>query len=79
MKIEHVYVPDVHSCHLHDRLVDAAIRMRRSGIGSLAVVDDAGCLVAILSERDLARALADKADPDVVEVAEYLLALQTWT
>lgn len=71
MKIEHLYVPDIHSCHLHDPLADAAARMQRAGVGALAVVDDRGDLVAIISERDLAHALADRVDPDAVRVSEY--------
>jgi CBS domain-containing protein len=71
VKIEHLYTPDVYCCGLHERLVDAATRMHRGEIGSLAVVDDVGSLVAILSERDLVRALADRVDPDAVEVVEY--------
>lgn len=71
MKIRSLYVPDVHSCHLHDRLSDAARKMQEEKVGALAAVDDHGALVAIISERDLARALADRVDADTVDVAAY--------
>lgn len=71
MKIEHLYVPDVHTCHLHESLIDVASRMRQAGVSALPVVDDLGGLVAIISERDLVRALADRVNPDVAAVAQY--------
>jgi len=37
-------------------------RMARAGVGALAVVDDSGALVGLLSERDVVRALAADGD-----------------
>lgn len=71
MKIEQVYSPDLNSCSDDDCLADVAERMRRAEISALAVLDDGGELVGIISERDLARALTDKVDPDTTEVSEY--------
>ena len=56
-----------------DRLAAAAARMRREGVGALAVVHD-GRLVGILSERDLLRAVADGLSTDATPVADYMRA-----
>ncbi|HEX6262038.1 MAG TPA: CBS domain-containing protein, partial [Actinomycetota bacterium] len=50
---------------------DAAGRMQYQEIGSLAVLEH-GKLVGILTERDLARALADGVDPAETPVAAYM-------
>lgn len=71
MKVEYLYVPDVLSCRPGDPLLDAARRMTAAGVGALAVLDEDGALLAIISERDLARALAEKADPAAADVADY--------
>jgi CBS domain-containing protein len=71
MKVEYLYVPDVLSARPDERLVDVARRMTEAGVGALAVLDLDGSLLAIISERDLARALADRADPAVASVADY--------
>jgi CBS domain-containing protein len=51
-------------------LASAARRMVLRGIGSLAVLDD-GQLAGILTERDLARAVADDADMATTPVGYY--------
>jgi CBS domain-containing protein len=71
MKIERLYSPDLNSCVQDDRLTDVAVRMRQAEISALAVIDDRAELVGIISERDLARAMADGVDPDMVEVSAY--------
>ena len=71
MKVEQLYTQDLNSCYLDDTLSNAAERMRRAEISALAVIDEAGELVGIISERDLARALADTIDPDTATVAAY--------
>ncbi|HEX6207279.1 MAG TPA: CBS domain-containing protein, partial [Actinomycetota bacterium] len=50
---------------------DAAGRMQYQEIGSLAVLEH-GKLVGILTERDLARALADGVDPAETPVGAYM-------
>ena len=52
-------------------LVDAASRMRFNDVGCVPVLDGAE-LVGILTERDLARAIADGIDPRNVEVGDYM-------
>jgi CBS domain-containing protein len=71
MKIEQLYTQDLNCCYLDDTLTNAAERMRRAEISALAVIDDTGELVGIISERDLARALADTIDPDTETVSAY--------
>lgn len=71
MKLERLYTQELNSCYADDTLTNAADRMRRAEISALAVIDDAGELVGIISERDLARALADTIDPDTTTVAAY--------
>jgi CBS domain-containing protein len=71
MKIERLYSPDLNSCLEDDRLADVAARMRQAEISALAVIDARAELVGIISERDLARAMADGVDPDTVEVSAY--------
>lgn len=71
MKIERLYTPDLNSCQQDDRLSDVAVRMRQAEISAVAVIDDRAELVGIISERDLARAVADRVDPDMVQVSQY--------
>jgi CBS domain-containing protein len=52
-------------------LADAASRMRFNDVGCVPVVDQ-GRLVGILTERDLARSVADGADSRHVIVADYM-------
>jgi CBS domain-containing protein len=42
-----------------------------AGVGALAVLDCDGHLLAIVSERDLVRAMAEGVDPAEVRVADY--------
>jgi CBS domain-containing protein len=71
MKIERLYTQDLNCCYLDDTLTNAAERMRRAEISALAVIDETGELVGIISERDLARALADTIDPVTTTVEAY--------
>jgi CBS domain-containing protein len=54
-----------------ESLASAARRMVLRGIGALAVLDD-GQLVGIVTERDLARAVADDADMAATPVGSYV-------
>ena len=53
-------------------LAAAAVAMRRERVGALMLIDDAGRLAGILTERDLLRALADRRDPKRIHVSEYM-------
>jgi CBS domain-containing protein len=55
-----------------DSLCGAAARMRDHGIGALAVVDDAGVLAGIVTERDMLRATADGRPPRTTPVEWYM-------
>jgi len=52
-------------------LANAASRMRFNDVGCVPVIDD-GRLSGILTERDLARAVADGVDPRNAVVADYM-------
>jgi CBS domain-containing protein len=52
-------------------LANAASRMRFNDVGCVPVIDG-GRLLGILTERDLARAVADGIDPRKVVVADYM-------
>jgi CBS domain-containing protein len=52
-----------HVCGPDTTLVDAAIAMEDSDLGSLAVVEGM-TLVGVVTERDLRRALASRLEPD---------------
>lgn len=58
MKLKDVYRPDAVAVDLGDDLATAARRMELARVGALAVVDEGGRLVGILTERDLVRATA---------------------
>jgi CBS domain-containing protein len=71
MKIEQLYSPDLNTCQGDDRLSEVAARMRWAEISALAVIDDNAELDGIISERDLARAVADNVDPEMVQAFTY--------
>jgi CBS domain-containing protein len=71
MKVKYLSAPDVFSCRYTDRLADAARVLAGAGVGALAVLDNAGHLLAVISERDLVRAMAEGADPAAARVADY--------
>jgi CBS domain-containing protein len=56
-----------------ENLRAAARALRDADVGTLAVMDGPE-IAGILSERDLVRALGDGADPDRVQVAEFMSA-----
>lgn len=71
MKVRALYRPEVLTASPDESLADAASRMQYQEVGSLAVLEHEK-LVAILTERDLARALADGVDPASTPVSEYM-------
>lgn len=71
MKVEAIYHPRVMSVRPDERLAVAAARMQDSQVRSLVVL--AGNQVrGILTEHDIARAVADGVDVGVVSVWEYM-------
>jgi CBS domain-containing protein len=71
MHVKEFYRPMAVSIDARQSLASAARRMLVHNIGSLAVLDD-GQLAGIVTERDLARAVADDADMATTPVANYL-------
>jgi CBS domain-containing protein len=62
MKLKDIYRPDTVTIDVDD-LAAAARRLELAQVGSLAVVDEAGKLVGIFTERDLVGATARAANP----------------
>lgn len=50
----------------------AARKMRDRNVGCIVVVDQAGAVTGIFTERDLLRAVADGREPDTSEVAAHM-------
>jgi CBS domain-containing protein len=64
-----------HACPPGETLVAAAAAMRRHGCGSLPIIDDDGCPVGILTERDICTAVARNANvPSLIPVREVMTA-----
>lgn len=73
MKVAVLYNPLRIFAHEWETLADAARRMTRYDIGALPVFAG-GDLVGIVTERDLARAVADGVDPGTATVDEHMTA-----
>ena len=58
MQLRDIYRPDAVTIEPDHDLATAARRMELTEVGALAVVDEAGRLVGIFTERDLVRAIA---------------------
>jgi CBS domain-containing protein len=71
MKLKDIYRPDTVTIDVDDDLATAARRMELARVGALAVVDEAGQLVGIFTERDLVRATARAANPADVLVSAH--------
>lgn len=71
MRIGGLYSSGLRSCSPSDLLPDAAQQMAFVEVGALAVIDDTGALVGIISERDLVSALANEDEPRKVKVSGY--------
>ena len=73
MKLKDIYRPDTVTIDVDDDLAAAARRLELAQVGSLAVVDEAGKLVGIFTERDLVGATARAANPADVLVSAHTL------
>jgi CBS domain-containing protein len=78
MRLKDTYRPDAVTIDLHDDLAAAARCMELAQVGALAVVDKAGQLVGVFTERDLVRATAGTANPaDVLMSAHASFGSET--
>jgi CBS domain-containing protein len=71
MKVESIYHPRVVTVQADERLATAAARMQDSQVRSLVVVDG-NRFVGIVTEHDLARAVADGVEAGLSTVGEYM-------
>jgi CBS domain-containing protein len=71
MKLKDIYRPDTVTIDVDDDLATAARRMELAQVGALAVVDEAGKLIGIFTERGLVRATARAANPADVLVSAH--------
>jgi CBS domain-containing protein len=71
VKIEAIYHPRVVTVQADERLAAAAARMRDSQVRSLVVIDG-GRFAGILTEHDLARAVAEGAEAELATAGEYM-------
>lgn len=71
MNVGAVYERGTMSASANETLKDAAIRMRRHNVSSLAVFEEDD-LVGIVTERDLTRAIADGRDPARTAIRAYM-------
>ena len=55
-----------------DSLTRGAAQMRAHRVGALAILDERGSIVGIITERDLMRALADGRSPSEAHISEYM-------
>ncbi|MEX2556110.1 MAG: CBS domain-containing protein [Actinomycetota bacterium] len=71
MKVSSIYEPGIMAAETGETLKSAAIRMHDHELSSLAVFER-NHLTGIVTERDLARAIAEGADPVMTEVRDYM-------
>ena len=61
------------TCHIEDKIVDAAVIMRDQSISSIIVCDDGGEPVGIMTDRDLRiKVIAGRVDPEISVVREVM-------
>ena len=58
MKVQDIMTAPPQTCHLHTDLVTASGRMQQTGTGAVVVLDDHGKVAGVVTDRDLAMALA---------------------
>jgi CBS domain-containing protein len=71
MKIEALYNPMLVTAEAWEPLVEVAARMRFNEVGSAAVFEH-GRLAGIITERDLVRAMVERADLDNTTAADFM-------
>lgn len=71
VKVESIYHPRVVTAQADERLAAAAARMQDSQVRSLVVIDGRR-FAGILTEHDLARAVAEGAEAELATAGEYM-------
>ena len=69
--IERIYRHDVFAVSVWDTLEEAARRLRVHNVGALMVFDEEG-FIGIITERDLANAVAAGHYPETAQVGDYM-------
>ncbi|HEU0303542.1 MAG TPA: CBS domain-containing protein [Gaiellaceae bacterium] len=69
--IERIYRHDVFAVSVWDTLEEAARRLRAHNVGALMVFDEEG-FIGIITERDLASAVAGGHYPETAQVGDYM-------
>lgn len=69
--IERIYRHDVFAVSVWDTLEEAARRLRAHNVGALMVFDEEG-FIGIITERDLASAVAAGHYPETAQVGDYM-------
>ena len=69
--IERIYRHDVFAVSVWDTLEEAARRLRVHNVGALMVFDEEG-FIGIITERDLASAVAAGHYPETAQVGDYM-------
>lgn len=72
MKIHNIMTQPPQTCTIHMDLAAASRRMRDTGCGTLAVLEHRGRLAGIVTDRDLALAIADARDPAGTAVEDVM-------
>lgn len=70
MRVEEVFHPGTLTCDASDPLEEVAAKMAADHIGALAVLDN-DRITGIISERDIVRAVAEKADLRTTTATRY--------
>jgi CBS domain-containing protein len=70
MLVEKVYRPGAVTCAATDPLQDVAAKMAAENVGALAVMDG-DVMIGVISERDLAHAVAQQVDPAVTTTLAF--------
>jgi CBS domain-containing protein len=71
MKIRELELAPIVATDPDESIADAADRMRFYDVGSLVVLDE-GSMVAIITERDITKLVAERADPNRLPVRFYM-------
>jgi len=71
MRVKDACAPTLVGMELGGSLRDAATELMRHEVGILAIEDARG-VKGVLSERDIARAVADEVDLDIVQARDYM-------